>query len=158
MVGIREATARDFDAAAALLRTSHLSSHDLDRIAGRSWVAVDSVGALVGFISVERGDGAVLLRSAAVADHARGQGLGARLTQHALAWAKENGYPRVYCFSTDAGDYWQRFGFTGCSVTELVSALPDASQVKYFTDAGWLPTEVAWRLDFADAPPSTPAG
>jgi hypothetical protein len=36
-------------------------------------------------------------------------------------------------------------------VPELVAALPDAPQVHQYSRMGWLPTEVAWRLDF-DSP------
>jgi hypothetical protein len=55
----------------------------------------------------------------------------------------------VYLFSTDAGEYWTRQGFYEVPVPELVEALPDAPQVHHYRNIGWLPTEIAWRLEVA---------
>lgn len=53
----------------------------------------------------------------------------------------------VYLFSTGAGGYFSRLGFRRVAVDEVVAALPDAPQVRRFSELGWLPREIAWRLD-----------
>lgn len=149
MPSIRQARAQDYPRVTALLEASHLFANDLTELRGQFWVLADGAAAVHGFIGFEVRGGLALLRSAVVAPHMRGRGFGARLTAHALNWAGHNAITRVYCFSTDAGGYWQRFGFAPAPVDELVAAMPDASQVRYFERMGWLPTELAWRLDVA---------
>lgn len=77
----------------------------------------------------------------------RNQGLGRMLVAHILELAAAAGHRRVYLFSTDAGGYWQRFGFQEVPVEELVQVPSNAPQVRLFAELGWLPTEVAWRRD-----------
>ena len=77
----------------------------------------------------------------------RRQGLGATLTYTAFEGCRMAGRRIVYCFSTGAGSYWQRFGFREVSVREVIDALPDSPQVNHFDRIGWLPTEIAWRRD-----------
>jgi amino-acid N-acetyltransferase len=56
-------------------------------------------------------DGA-LLRSVAVDASVRGSGLGLRLTDAALAMARERGAPAVYLLTTTAERFFPRFGFS----------------------------------------------
>lgn len=144
---IREARPSDYPRVSELLKAAHLSAHDLGLLRGVFWVLADGSEMVQGFIGFEVFGELALLRSAVVAPQLRGQGFGARLTSHALNWARKNAITHVYCFSTDAGEYWQRFGFAAAPVNEVVAALADASQVKHFERMGWLPTELAWRLD-----------
>lgn len=146
-VTIREAERADADAIRALLAACELGSNDVLAAGTRYWLAEDGAGAAVGVIGMEIGGGAALLRSAGVRADLRGRGLGARLLQALFEGARERGIARVYLFSTDAGSYWTRRGFREVPVPELVAALPDAPQVRHYDDLGWLPTEVAYRLD-----------
>ncbi|HQV70897.1 MAG TPA: GNAT family N-acetyltransferase [Thermoflexales bacterium] len=149
MFTLREAVAGDYPRVIELLDHAHLFTQDIHAIGGKRWVLADGAEVVQGFIGLEVRGGLALLRSTVVAAEARSAGFGARLTAHALNWARQNAITRVYCFSTDAGGYWQRFGFVPAPVDELVAALPDASQVKHFERMGWLPTELAWRLDLS---------
>jgi N-acetylglutamate synthase-like GNAT family acetyltransferase len=143
---IREATAQDLEAIGALLRHAGLDPAGVLTSGSRYWVA-EEAGALLGVVGLEYGPQAVLLRSAAVRGDMRGRGIGARLFGHAYAMAAADQITAVYCFSTDAGDYWTRHGFREVPVPELCAALPDAFQVHHYHELGWLPTEVAWRKD-----------
>ena len=144
---IRDATASDLEALKTLLESSHLSTAHVLEPGTRYWVA-EREGVLIGAIGLELGDGVVLLRSAVTHPEHRGSGLGSGLTHHALAWARGAGFRLAYLFSTGAGAFWARQGFREVPVDELVSVMPDAPQVGYYRQNGWLPSEVAWRKDF----------
>lgn len=111
------------------------------------WVACDQRGAVCGTIGAEYSTTAWLLRSAVVAQQARGHGVGGALTHRLIHAARHQHISAVYCFSTDAGDFWQHMGFVEVPVAELLAALPQAPQVAQFAALGWLATEVAWRYD-----------
>lgn len=142
---IRRAADADADALRAVLAACGLSDRGLLAAGSRYWLA-EQAGAPVGAVGMEYGAGAALLRSAAVLATQRGQRIGEALVRTALADAEAEG-AQVYLFSTGAGPYWQRLGFVEVPVPELLAALPDAPQVHHFAAMGWLPTEVAWRLE-----------
>jgi N-acetylglutamate synthase-like GNAT family acetyltransferase len=141
---IRQAVPNDLEPLQSILETSGLSAHGLLEPNTSYWLAEINDHA-VGCIGLEWGARATLLRSAAVLPDYRGQGIGSRLLETALSQAQHKSF--VYLFSTDAGEYWTRQGFCNVPVHELVEALPDAPQVHHYRDIGWLPTEVAWRLE-----------
>lgn len=116
----------------------------------RWWVARTDSGNLVATIGAELGEQAWLLRSAIVDASARGHGLGRELTYALLQTARHHGIRSVYCFSTDAGEFWQHMGFIAVPVPTLLAALPQTPQVAQFTALGWLPTEVAWCCDLSE--------
>jgi N-acetylglutamate synthase-like GNAT family acetyltransferase len=142
---IRSAHRADHDAIAHLLAEDGMRAEGVLLHGTRYWVA-EHAGSIVGAVGLEPGLHAVLLRSAIVAPAARGRGIGAALTQTALAWARTAGFVRVYCFSTDTGSYWLTQGFTECPVNEVVTTFSGAPQVRLFETLGWLPTEVAYTL------------
>ena len=145
---VREAAPVDAQAIRTLLAECRLGIDNILAPDTRYWLA-EQPGAdlVVGTIGLELGAGAALMRSAAVLPQQRGSGLGRRLVQLALNGAGQSGSARVYLFSTGAGAYWQRFGFVQVPVAEVVAALPLAPQVQRYDALGWLPTEVAWRLE-----------
>ena len=143
---LRIATHNDLEVVREILEASQLSAHGILEVNTSYWLAEIS-DAGVGCIGLEWGADAALLRSAAVHPDHRGQGIGSRLLESALSQAREKHKSFVYLFSTDAGEYWTRQGFREVPVPELVEALPDAPQVHHYRDIGWLPTEIAWRLE-----------
>jgi len=146
---IRYATMDDFPRVKLLLQRCHLVTDGLFEPGTQSWL-IEEFGkhTVVGIAAMELGETAGLLRSVAVDPVFRRQGLGAALTNTAFEGCRMAGRHIVYCFSTGAGSYWQRFGFREVPVSEVVAALPDSPQVNHFGRAGWLSTEVAWRKDF----------
>jgi N-acetylglutamate synthase-like GNAT family acetyltransferase len=145
---IRAATPNDFTTLNTILETSGLSVYAILEPNTTYWIA-ENDNLAVGCIGLEWGTRAALLRSAAVLPEYRKHGLGTQLLNTALNGARAEHKSFVYLFSTDAGEYWTRQGFCEVPVPELVEALPDAPQVHHYRDIGWLPTEIAWRLEVA---------
>ena len=93
---------------------------------------------------------AALIRSVYVVDVMRGRGIGAELLAAARKAAHTRGARSLYLFSTDAGDYFKRFGFVEVPVAQLVSALSGTPQVEYYkARPDELAREVAWYLDIS---------
>jgi arsenate reductase len=96
-------------------------------------------GSLVGTAALEIYGGDALLRSVAVRAGLRGSGLGQRLTQEALARAREQDVARVFLLTETAAGFFPRFGFTDIdrarvpdsirSTEELASACPASARV-----------------------------
>jgi len=92
--------------------------------AGRLWIA-EQEGRVVGSVAmVDAGDTVGQLRWFLLVPEARGTGLGRRLLQEALAYARERGFAHVYLWSfadlADALRLYQRAGFR---VTERKSGI-----------------------------------
>ncbi|MCU0493034.1 MAG: GNAT family N-acetyltransferase [Chloroflexaceae bacterium] len=150
MTTIREANPADLESITSLLAACGLLAAGVLTPGSRYWLAEDG-DHVVGAIGLECGSEAGLLRSAGVLPSQRGLGLGAQLTQRLFDAAAAAGLRHLYCFSTGAGDYWQRHGFVEVPVPELVAALPNCFQVQHYAALGWLPTEIAWRKDLRAA-------
>ena len=102
----------------------------------------------VGVIGVEPSLDAALIRSLYVVDTMRTRGIGTELVTAARKAAHTRGARSLYLFSTDAGGFFQRFGFVQVPVQQLVSALSAAPQVKhYLARPEELAREIAWYLD-----------
>jgi N-acetylglutamate synthase-like GNAT family acetyltransferase len=147
VIRIREATLQDAPRIAALLAENRQSTHAVLATGTRYWLGCDD-DQPVGTLGLELGRDAVLLRSAAVLPAWRGRGIGAALTQVALAEALRAGCRRAYRFSTGAGRFWARLGFRAVPVAELLAALDDP-QVRQDAALGRLSTGVALRRDLA---------
>ncbi len=78
----------------------------------RFLVARSPDGVIVGVVGLELYGEQALLRSLAVADTARRQGVGRRLVEACLARAAAAGAREVYLLTTTAPDYFPRFGFS----------------------------------------------
>jgi N-acetylglutamate synthase-like GNAT family acetyltransferase len=144
-ITVRTAGLQDFEAIVGLLKQADLIPQDVLAVGTRYWVAVESGELVVGCLGMEFGKGAVLLKSTAVLPAYRKRGLAERLVDAALDFAARQGCQAAYLFSVRSGGYWQRLGFTEVPVAELLAALPDAYQVRYFRQIGKLEHEHAWR-------------
>ena len=112
---------------------------------GSTWWLAFRDGIEIGCIGLEYGDGVSLIRSAAVEESERNQGLGDALVNTALDAVCKRGDKAVYLFGqTDA--FWHRYGFQPVDMEEMVAALPDAPQVQAGLQWGWLDREQAWKL------------
>lgn len=104
----------------------------------------------VGVIGVEPSLDAALIRSVYVIGAMRGRGIGAGLVAAARKAAHTRGARSLYLFSTEAGDFFKRFGFVEVPVAQLVAALGVAPQVKHYrARPDELAREVAWYLDIS---------
>jgi amino-acid N-acetyltransferase len=110
--------------------------------------SVERDGALLGCCSLRIvWDGLLEIRSLAVAEAARGHGVGRRLVEACLAEARELGPTRVFAL-TYIPDYFARFGFARVDKSELPHKVwADCVKCPKFPDCD----EVAVVLDI-DAP------
>jgi GNAT superfamily N-acetyltransferase len=112
------------------------------------WGAFDG-SSLVGMMGIEIETDCALLRSAVVAPAYRGRGIATSLTQRLFEQARAWGLQTIYLFGTTAGPYWEKRGFQAVTVDEIVQHLPHAPQVVLFDALGWLPDELAFKMELS---------
>lgn len=140
---------RDLARVAAMLEAAGMMSE------GVNWPAACYLMAFlgnepVGVIGVEPKVLSALVRSVLVVEPMRKRGVGARLVEAARKAAHTRGARELYAFSTEAGSYFQRFGFERVPTALLVAALSGTPQVEYYkARPADLAREVAWRLDIS---------
>jgi nucleoside-diphosphate-sugar epimerase/N-acetylglutamate synthase-like GNAT family acetyltransferase len=108
--GIGPASGRDLTAFMALLEANKLPRAGVREHAATTLVARRN-GRIVGGAAVEIYGTSGLLRSVAVDESRRGEGLGHQLTQAALDLARARGLTTVYLLTTTAAEFFPRFGF-----------------------------------------------
>jgi GNAT superfamily N-acetyltransferase len=106
----------EFEALLCQIGQQFLATFDPERETGV--VAVDAAGAILGTAFVQRGEeaGEAKLRMVYVEPRARGQGVGGRLVEAAMAFASERGYAKLSLWTDDAlhaaRRLYERAGFT----------------------------------------------
>jgi amino-acid N-acetyltransferase len=106
--------------------------------------------AAVGVVGVEPKVDAALIRSLYVDESMRRRGIGAALVAAARKAAHTRGARHFYLLSTDAGEFFERHGFTMVLVADVVAALPGVPQVEYYrARPEELAREVAYHLDIS---------
>jgi amino-acid N-acetyltransferase len=121
MMRIRKATSADLTAVESLLSTSDLP---LDGVKDNfsNFVVAEDDGEIAGAIGLEEFGAVALLRSAVVSPEHRGSGIGRLLVERLLEGAEVAGIEELYLLTTNADQYFPRFGFTRTTR----SAVPDA--------------------------------
>jgi N-acetylglutamate synthase-like GNAT family acetyltransferase len=99
------------EAIAALLVASGLPVADLAAGAPVELFALGDVEGVAGVVGVEVLGRQGLLRSLAVAERARGKGLGRRLVGHLEGWASRQGLGELQLLTATASDFFARGGF-----------------------------------------------
>jgi amino-acid N-acetyltransferase len=107
---IERARTEDVDGVLALLTEQQLPLDGLREQVG-SLLVVRKEGRIVGSAALEMYADGALLRSVAVADDLRGQGLGRELTDAAIELARGQHVLAVYLLTTTADQYFPKFGF-----------------------------------------------
>lgn len=115
---IRVATPADYAAVCELLRSAALPVDGLSATLENFLVAQDGAR-LVAVAGLEVYDDAGLLRSVVVAPPHRGSGLGGRLTDRAIAMARELGVRQVYLLTDTAEEFFRRRGFAVVTRAEV---------------------------------------
>ena len=144
-IKIRQAMPADFPIIIDLLERTDLHTASVTLQDNCTYWIADLDGKPAGCIGLEQGQGASLIRSTAVLPAMRSRGLGRALVLSALTHASLRGDQVVYLFSSEAGDYWKRFGFVPATVPEIEAALPNAPQVKSGLTKGWIHDEQVWK-------------
>ncbi len=110
MEELEPALPADRDAVAALLVACNLPHRDIAPHLQHFTVARDG-GRLVGVIGLEVHGGDGLVRSLAVADDRRGEGIARRLYASLLGRARRLGLERLYLLTTGAQGFFEMLGF-----------------------------------------------
>jgi len=118
---LRLARAEDVDAISRLISSATLPAVEVSEWLSSFWV-LDDAGTLLGCAGIERYDDAAVLRSVVVAESLRGSGEGVRMTERALAFARDDGARRCYLFTMAASEFFARFGFERCRLDDFESA------------------------------------
>ncbi len=121
-VAIQPASADDLAEILALLTRSELPPEGLSDHLATALVAREGQ-TVVGSAALELYGPAALLRSVAVEDGLRGQGLGQRLTRAALDLGRQHGAKTIYLLTETASDFFARLGFRPISRSEVVAAV-----------------------------------
>jgi N-acetylglutamate synthase-like GNAT family acetyltransferase len=114
------------------------------------WLAQAPDGEILGCVGLEHGEGASLLRSAAVRLSHQGRGVGGVLSDVAIEACELRKDRAVYLFSSHAGAYWQRRGFEPIDVMTLAKVLPQCPQVLSGLERGWIFDDVGWVRHLSD--------
>jgi amino-acid N-acetyltransferase len=104
----------DLRGALDLLGRSELTEQDVAERWGHYFVVHEDDGRVVGVAGLEVHGEDGLLRSVAVDQEYRGQGLAASLVESAMQRARRLGLRSVYLLTTSARDYFVRRGFSDC--------------------------------------------
>lgn len=121
-IQIEPAAPADLPAVLDLLSASGLPHDGLAEHFDVALVARDGE-VVVGSAALELYGEAALLRSVAVTEGLRGQGLGRQLTSAALGLARARGVRRVYLLTTTAEGYFPSFGFAPIARAEVEPAV-----------------------------------
>lgn len=108
---LREATADDVPAIAALLAAEGLPTFECGEDGARFRVIVDGE-TIVAAAGIESHGVDALLRSVVVAPEHRQRGLARRLTEHLVREARDGGHRCMYLLTMDADGYFERLGFS----------------------------------------------
>ncbi|MFT2720130.1 GNAT family N-acetyltransferase [Deinococcus sp. A31D244] len=140
-VQIRLASSADRDTVTRVFHDSGLDT-DATLADGTTYWVLERGGQPVGAIGLEHGEGASLLRGAAVMPEARGSGLGRRLVMSAVEYAQGRGDRAIYMFSK--GGDWGTFGFQQVPLAVVMGDVPDAPQIQAYRAQGSRPGGTTW--------------
>jgi len=124
---LRLARPEDVAAMTQLISSATLPALEVTEWLSSFWV-LDDAGTLLGCAGIERYGEAAVLRSVVVAASLRGSGEGARMTEHALAFARDDGARRCYLFTMTAPEFFSRFGFERCRLDDFEPAARESWQ------------------------------
>ena len=128
-IDIRRARDSDIDAISLLLSSSNLPLDGVrDSIA--DFFVAEAMTTIVGSVGVEVHGDYGLLRSAAVSDALRGRGVGKRLVNQAIEYAKERGMQALFLLTTTAEGYFPSFGFEKVERSDVPDELKESAEFK----------------------------
>ncbi|HEY5638723.1 MAG TPA: GNAT family N-acetyltransferase [Dehalococcoidia bacterium] len=124
---LRLAHLEDIPAITQLMAPESLPAVQIAEWLSSFWV-LDEGGTIVGCAGIDRYGEAAVLRSVVVAESLRGSGEGARMTERALAFARDDGARRCYLFTMTAPEFFARFGFERCGLDDFEPAARESWQ------------------------------
>jgi amino-acid N-acetyltransferase len=128
-VTLAKASRADLDEVARLLTSNSLPLDGVGDSIERLIVARED-GRIVGCIGLELYGKKALLRSAAVSDDLKGQGIGRMLVDEILAEAARERAEAVYLLTTTAENYFTAFGFERIERAQVPAELDASEELK----------------------------
>lgn len=108
----------DREAVCGLLEHAGLPASDLEA-SGVLLLLAEEGGALLGCVGIEARGQFALIRSLAVAQAARGNGLGRTMARRAEDFARAGGVATLYLLTTTAERFWSRLGYARVARAEV---------------------------------------
>jgi len=130
MLRAEPARPHDLRGALELLGRSELTQQDVGEGWGHYFVVREDDGRVVGVAGLELHGDFGLLRSVAVDEDYRGQGLAAALIEAVLQRAQRVGLRSVYLLTTSARDYFARRGFADVGRDDAPAAIRESWEFK----------------------------
>jgi len=124
------ARAHDLRGALELLGRAQLTDQDVSQGWGHYFVVREDDGRVVGVAGLELHGEDGLLRSVAVDEDYRGQGLAASLVEAVFQRAERVGLRSVYLLTTTARDYFAKRGFSDCPREQAPPAIRESWEWK----------------------------
>jgi arsenate reductase len=112
LVSIRTATPRDLNDITSLLKRSNLPVEGLEDQFGDNYAVAESASRIVGSAGIEIYGDDGLLRSLAVDESMRSEGVGDALFRFVVRDVSRRGLKSLYLLTTTAAGYFERRGFT----------------------------------------------
>lgn len=153
MIKIEQATLGDIPSVHRLLVNCDLSTLEVLDL-GTVYFVARLGEKTVGVCGLEFDGESALLRSVAVDNDARGQGIAKALIDAALQDLRRRRIRALYLFSKDTGAYFEKLGWVEVPVGEAAASLRQAPQVKRYDRLGWYPNERAFRLYLVGTAPN----
>ena len=126
MLRAEPARPHDLGGALELLGRSELTQQDVGEGWGHYFVVREDDGRVIGVAGLELHGEDGLLRSVAVDEDYRGQGLAGALIEAVLERAQRVGLRSVYLLTTTGRDYFARRGFKDCARDAAPSAIRES--------------------------------
>jgi len=130
MLGAEPARPHDLRGALELLGRSELTQQDVGEGWGHYFVVREDDGRVIGVAGLELHGEDGLLRSVAVDEDYRGQGLAGALIEAVLERAQRVGLRSVYLLTTTGRDYFARRGFKDCARDGAPAAIRESWEFK----------------------------
>ena len=99
---------------------------------------------IIGLAGAEISNEYALIRSVAILENWRNNGISHMLVRELFDNLKKRGVKHLYLFSRDTGLFWQKLGFLSCTVQDIIGVLPAAPQVAGYIADNSIWTDVAW--------------
>lgn len=125
---IQTATPDDLDTLRDLLKITDLPHDDLTPAHLEDFLLARDGDALCGTVGLEPKGETGLLRSLAVAEEWRGQGLGSRLVEAIERHAQQDGVSTLYLLTTTAAGYFEGFGYERMDRDALPASIQETEE------------------------------
>ena len=125
---IRTARSDDLQTVESLLEAASLPVEGVGDFFPDNYAVAERDGEIIGAIGIERYGDSGLLRSAVVAENARGTGVGVEMVQERLEWSRGKNMRDVFLLTTTAPLFFEKLGFTRIDRVDVPAEMQQAAE------------------------------